>query len=165
MTFSSDQNIFGSILYIYILFFLLNLFLINVLYILSKVTCPDTHFEFNQQFFLEDISLTLNLLSSSKTRIQHQKVFRFSIPTDSLSFSLQSVIRMIVPVSRYTVQDKPLFVITTIQNRISQTVCTSIEHTIELDIWTENTKSSLMVWRHPSDKNNDMVVSFSSSFF
>lgn len=45
------------------------------------------------------------------------------------------------PVSRYTVQDKPLFVITTIQNRISQTVCTSIEHTIELDIWTENTKS------------------------
>lgn len=69
------------------------------------------------------------------------------------------------PVSRYTVQDKPLFVITTIQNRISQTVCTSIEHTIELDIWTENTKSFLVVWRHPSDKNNDMVVSFSSFFF
>lgn len=41
------------------------------------------------------------------------------------------------PVSRYTVQDKPLFVITTIQNRISQTVFTSIEHTIELDIWTK----------------------------
>lgn len=69
------------------------------------------------------------------------------------------------PVSRYTVQGKPLFVVTTIQNRISQTVCTSIEHTIELDISMENTNSSLVVWRHPSDKNNDMVVSISSSLF
>lgn len=69
------------------------------------------------------------------------------------------------PVSRYTVQDKPLFVVTTIQNRISQTVCTSIEHTIELDISVENTNSFLGVWRHPSDKNNDMVVSFLLLYF
>lgn len=102
-----------------------------------------------------------NIHSSSNKRTSTKNVLfpdRFSIIFFTVSYTYDC------PVSRYTVQDKPLFVITTIQNRISQTVCTSIEHTIELDIWMENTKSFLVLWRHPSDKNNDTVESFSSLF-
>lgn len=58
-----------------------------------------------------------------------QNTFLYS-PSEQIFFTIPHD----CPVSRYTVQDKPLLVITTIQNRISQTVCTTIEPTIELDI-------------------------------
>lgn len=128
---------------------------------LIKNSFPDVHFKLNQQFLLENISLTSIApttlgLSTKSVQILHPNRFLIIFFTVSYTYDC--------PVSRYTVQDKPLFVITTIQNRISQTVCTPIEHTIELDIGTKNTKSFLVVWRHPSDKNNDMVVSFFFSY-
>lgn len=111
---------------------------IFIFYILSKTASPDCHLKQNQ--FSWKIFLSLpNKDRSSKTRTKHQCVQIF--PQNRFYIIFFRVYYMHdCPVSRYTVQDKPLFVVTTIQNRISQTVCTSIEHTIELDISMKNTK-------------------------
>lgn len=109
--------------------FFLNLYILSIL---SKVACPDMHFKLNKQFLLENISLTPNFHGSSKTRTQQTHKKCSDSPSQQIFFTVSYTYDC--PVSRYTVQDKPLFVITTIQNRISQTVCTTIEHTIEHDI-------------------------------
>lgn len=130
-------------------------FILFVAYALSQPACPDMHFKLNHQFLLEKYfchsqTSTAPARLGSRTRgVQTLNSLKI------LYYCLYTLLYDDCPVSRYTVQDKPLFVVTTIQNRISQTVCTSMEHTIELDILMENTNSFLVVWRHPSDKNND----------
>lgn len=137
MTYWSDQSSFWIYELIYFLF--LYIYFFQFVHVIQH--CPGMHFKRNQQFLLENISLTSTApawLGPSTKSVQILPPDRFYIIFFTVSYTYDC------PVSRYTVQDKPLFVITTIQNRISQTVCTSIEHTIELDIWTENTKSFLM---------------------